>query len=160
MVCGGLMLLTYVTILALILADLFAGTRKARQRGEYRTSQGYKRTIDKIARYYNMTFAMSVIDVVQIAIIFFLYYFYSVDIWMLPWFTFFAAGYVAWVELHSIWEPADKKEKVQQQEYIAALLDLAKRYGGAEKLIERLIKSESRDTNVSTDIEPVGMSDM
>ena len=80
MICGGIMLLMYITILALILTDLFAGTRKAKKRGEFRTSEGYKRTIDKIARYYNMTFALSLIDVVQIAIIYFLYYFYEVDI--------------------------------------------------------------------------------
>lgn len=138
MICGGIMLLMYVTILALILADLVAGVRKAKSRGDYRTSDGYKRTIDKIARYYNMTFAMSLIDVVQVAIIFFLFYFYQVDIWMIPWFTLFATGYVAWVEIHSIWEPADIKEKKQQQDYKKALLAVIEQYGGAEKVIEML----------------------
>jgi hypothetical protein len=139
MICGGIMLLMYIAILALILADLWAGVRKAKKRGEYRTSDGYKRTIDKIARYYNMTFAMSLIDVVQVAIIFFLYYFYEVDIWMIPWFTLFATGYVAWVEVHSIWEPADIKEKKQQQDYTKALLAVIEQYGGAEKVIEMLV---------------------
>lgn len=139
MICGGIMLLMYIAILALILADLWAGVRKAKKRGEYRTSDGYKRTIDKIARYYNMTFAMSLIDVVQVSIIFFLYYFYEVDIWMIPWFTLFATGYVAWVEVHSIWEPADIKEKKQQQDYTKALLAVIEQYGGAEKVIEMLI---------------------
>jgi hypothetical protein len=138
LICGGIMLLMYVTILALILADLVAGVRKAKSRGDYRTSDGYKRTIDKIARYYNMTFAMSLIDVVQVAIIFFLFYFYQVDIWMIPWFTLFATGYVAWVEIHSIWEPADIKEKKQQQDYKKALLAVIEQYGGAEKVIEML----------------------
>ena len=139
MICGGIMLLMYIAILALILADLWAGVRKAKKRGEYRTSDGYKRTNDKIARYYNMTFAMSLIDVVQVAIIFFLYYFYEVDIWMIPRFTLFATGYVAWVEVHSIWEPADIKEKKQQQDYTKALLAVIEQYGGAEKVIEMLI---------------------
>ena len=139
MICGGIMLLMYIAILALILADLWAGVRKAKKRGEYRTSDGYKRTIDKIARYYNMTFAMSLIDVVQVAIIFFLYYFYEVDIWMIPWLTRFATGYVAWVEVHSIWEPADIKEQKQQQDYTKALLAVIEQYGGAEKVIEMLI---------------------
>lgn len=139
MICGGIMLLMYIAILALILADLWAGVRKAKKRGEFRTSDGYKRTIDKIARYYNMTFAMSLIDVVQVAIIFFLYYFYEVDFWMIPWFTLFATGYVAWVEVHSIWEPADIKEKKQQQDYTKALLAVIEQYGGAEKVIEMLV---------------------
>ena len=139
MICGGIMLLMYIAILALILADLWAGVRKAKKRGEYRTSDGYKSTIDKIARYYNMTFAMSLIDVVQVAIIFFLYYFYEVDIWMIPWFTLFATGYVAWVEVHSIWEPADIKEQKQQKDYKKALIAVIEQYGGAEKVIEMLI---------------------
>ena len=145
MICGGIMLLMYIAILALILADLWAGVRKAKKRGEYRTSDGYKRTIDKIARYYNMTFAMSLIDVVQVAIIFFLYYFYEVDIWMIPWFTLFATGYVAWVEVHSIWEPADIKEKKQQQDYTKALLAVIEQYGGAEKVIEMLVSKTRED---------------
>lgn len=145
MICGGIMLLMYIAILALILADLWAGVRKAKKRGEYRTSDGYKRTIDKIARYYNMTFAMSLIDVVQVAIIFFLYYFYEVDIWMIPWFTLFATGYVAWVEVHSIWEPADIKEKKQQKDYTKALLSVIEQYGGAEKVIEMLVNKTRED---------------
>ena len=145
MICGGIMLLMYIAILALILADLWAGVRKAKKRGEYRTSDGYKRTIDKIARYYNMTFAMSLIDVVQVAIVFFLYYFYEVDIWMIPWFTLFATGYVAWVEVHSIWEPADIKEKKQQQDYTKALLAVIEQYGGAEKVIEMLVNKTRED---------------
>lgn len=142
MICGGIMLLMYITILALILADLFAGIRKAKIRGEFRTSEGYKRTIDKIARYYNMAFAMSVVDVVQVAIIYFLYYFYKVDIWMIPWFTLFATGYVAWVEIHSIWEPSDIKEKKQQHDYTRALLAIIQQHGGVEKFIETFSKEK------------------
>lgn len=138
------MLLMYITILALILADLWAGVRKAKKRGEFRTSYGYKQTIDKIARYYNMAFAMSLVDVVQVTIIFFLYYFYEVDIWMIPWFTAFATGYVAWVEIHSIWEPADIKEKKQQKDYMKALLAVIEQYGGAEKVIQLLTKREEQ----------------
>jgi hypothetical protein len=92
-----------------------------------------------------MTFALSLIDVVQIAIIYFLYYFYEVDIWMIPWFTLFATGYVGWVEIHSIWEPADIKEKKQQQDYTKALLAVIEQYGGAEKLIEMLINKQQND---------------
>lgn len=138
MICGGIMLLMYVIILALIFADLWAGVRKAKIRGELRTSYGYKKTIEKIAKYYNMAFALSLVDVLQITVIFFLYYFYEVDLWMIPWFTAFATGYVAWVEIHSIWEPADMKEKKQQEDYAAALLALANQVGGVEKLIELL----------------------
>ena len=74
----------------------------------------------------------------QIALIFFLYYFYQVDLFMVPWFTLIALGYVAWVEVHSIWEPADVKEKKQQEDYKRALLALIHEYGGVENFIKTI----------------------
>lgn len=145
MIDGAMMLLMYVTIVGLILCDLRAGIRKARQRGDLVTSEGRKRTIDKIARYFNMTFAMSLIDVVQLALIFFLYHFYKTDLWMVPWATLFATGYVAWVEIHSIWEPADVKERKLQQDYLRALESLIRHYGSAEQVIN-LIKTKDNES--------------
>ncbi len=77
MFCGAIMLFAYIIILGLIFCDLQAGVRKAKKRGEYRTSDGFKRTIEKIAKYFNMTFALSLIDFFQLALIFFLYHFYK-----------------------------------------------------------------------------------
>ena len=144
---GGLMLLCYIIILGLIFCDLQAGIRKAKKRGEFRTSDGYKRTIEKISKYFNMTFALSLIDVVQLALLTFLYHFYGRDIIMVPWFTMLALGYVGFVEIKSIWEPADIKEKKQQQEYRRAVLALIREYGGIEKVIEAMTqKGEEEET--------------
>ena len=139
---GGLMLLCYIIILGLIFCDLRAGIRKAKQRGEFKTSEGYKRTIEKISKYFNMTFALSLIDVVQLVLLLFLYRFYKVDIIMAPWFTLLALGYVGFVEVKSIWEPADIKEKKQQQEYRKAILALIREYGGIEKVLDALTKDK------------------
>lgn len=144
---GGLMLLCYIIILGLIFCDLQAGIRKAKKRGEFRTSDGYKRTIEKISKYFNMTFALSLIDVVQLALLTFLYHFYGRDIIMVPWFTMLALGYVGFVEIKSIWEPADIKEKKQQQEYRRAVLALIREYGGIDKVIEAMAqKGEEEET--------------
>ena len=140
MFVGGLTLLCYVIILGFIFCDLSAGISKAKKRGEYRTSEGLKRTIEKISKYFNMTFALSLIDVVQIALIFFLYQFYKVDIFMVPWFTFIATGYVGYVEIKSIWEPADIKERKQQQDYRRALMALIHEYGGLENVLKSMTK--------------------
>lgn len=142
---GGLMLLCYIIILGLILCDLRAGVRKAKKRGEFRTSDGYKRTIEKISKYFNMTFALSLIDVVQLALLMFLYHFYHVDIIMVPWFTMFALGYVSYVEVKSIWEPADIKEKKMQADYRRALLALIREYGGVEKVLEAITRDQNKD---------------
>lgn len=144
MFCGAFMLLCYVIILGLIFCDLQAGVRKAKKRGEFRTSDGYKRTIAKIAQYFNMTFALSLIDIVQLALLMFLYHFYGRDIIMVPWFTLLALGYVGFVEVKSIWEPADIKEKKQQQEYRKVILALIREYGGIEKVLDALTK-ENKD---------------
>lgn len=140
MFVGGLILLCYVIILGFIFCDLRAGIRKAKKRGEYRTSDGFKRTIEKISKYFNMTFVLSLIDVLQIALIFFLYQFYEVDIFMVPWFTFIATGYVGFVEVKSIWEPADIKERKQQQDYRRALMALIHEYGGLENVLKSMTK--------------------
>lgn len=142
MFCGALMLLCYVIILGLIFCDLKAGIRKAKKRGEFRTSDGYKRTIEKISKYFNMTFALSLIDMMQLALLVFLYKFYGYDIVMLPWFTLIALGYVGYVENKSIWEPADIKEKQMQDNYRRAILALIREYGGVEKVMEAMMQQK------------------
>lgn len=138
------MLFCYIVILVLIFCDLRAGIKKAKKRGEFRTSDGFKRTIEKISKYFNMTFALSIIDVFQLAMFLFLYHFYQIDIVMLPWFTMIALGYVAFVEIRSIWEPADIKEQKQQQDYRRAILALIREYGGIEKVMSAL-SQEKKD---------------
>lgn len=161
MFVGGLILLCYVIILGFIFCDLRAGIRKAKKRGEYRTSDGFKRTIEKISKYFNMTFALSLIDVVQIALIFFLYHFYKVDIFMVPWFTFIATGYVGYVEIKSIWEPADIKERKQQQDYRRALMALIREYGGLENVLKSMTKEGlEKAAQEDLDIEPIQDSEL
>lgn len=161
MFVGGLILLCYVIILGFIFCDLRAGIRKAKKRGEYRTSDGFKRTIEKISKYFNMTFALSLIDVVQIALIFFLYQFYKVDIFMVPWFTFIATGYVGYVEIKSIWEPADIKERKQQQDYRRALMALIHEYGGLDNVLKSMTKEGlEKAAQEETDIEPIQDSEL
>ena len=62
-----LMLGEYVMVLLAVIADLVSGLRKARMRGEARRSKALRRTVDKLCRYYNALFALSVIDAMQMA---------------------------------------------------------------------------------------------
>lgn len=161
MFVGALILLCYVIILGFIFCDLRAGIRKSKKRGEFKTSEGLRRTIEKISKYFNMTFALSLIDVVQIALIFFLYHFYQVDIFMVPWFTFIATGYVGYVEIKSIWEPADIKERKQQQDYRRALMALIREYGGLENVLKSMTKEGlEKAAQEDLDIEPIQDSEL
>ena len=62
LICGGVLLFLWVTVLGLIFSDLWAEVRKAKKAGVYRTSDGYKKTIDKMARYYNMMLPLALMD--------------------------------------------------------------------------------------------------
>lgn len=141
MICGGLVLLFYTTVLSLIFCDLWAGIRKAKKRGEYRTSEGYKRTISKIAKYYNMLLALTAVDIVQISLLFYLHIGYGYDIPMVPWFTLVGTIYIAFVELKSIKEPANVKELKQQEDFKRMCMSLAKDYGHPEEMVMDIINS-------------------
>ena len=56
----------YLLVLLSVIADLISGLRKAKRRGEARRSKALRRTVDKLCRYYNALFALSVIDAMQI----------------------------------------------------------------------------------------------
>lgn len=124
-IVGAIVLLLYIVTLGLIFLDLWAGVRKAKQRGEMRTSEAYKRTIEKVSKYFNMLFAMTLVDFVQIALLFFLYREYGYDIPMLPVFSFFGTAYIAFVEVTSIMEPSNVKEKKQQEDFVRLVTKLA-----------------------------------
>ena len=52
----------YILVLLMIFADLWSGVRKAKRIGEARTSYGYRRTISKMAQYYNILIACTIVD--------------------------------------------------------------------------------------------------
>lgn len=84
---------------AALLIDLVAGVRKAKQRKEFRTSTGYKRTIDKALKYYSLLILCFLVDVIASLV---------VDV---PYFTMLAGGGIILIEIKSWYENADKKVK-------------------------------------------------
>ena len=71
----------YFMVLLAILADLWSGVRKAKQNGVARSSYGFKRTVDKVARYYNVMLALTVVDAMQMAS---LWYLEQYNDWSIP----------------------------------------------------------------------------
>lgn len=111
MFIGWMLFGIYIEVFLMILADLWSGCRKAKQRGELRTSTGYKRTIDKIAKYYNALIALTIIDAMQIVGIWYLMAYYEWNIPIFPYVTLFGALGISLVEIKSIYEKADDKTK-------------------------------------------------
>ena len=143
-VCGFVVLIFYVVALGLIFADLWSGVRKAKQRGEFRTSEGYKKTVGKINKYFAMHFAMTLVDAMQISLLYMLYREYGYDIPMLPIFTLIGVCYEAFVEIKSITEPADIKEKKQQDDF-KRLLQQALAEGNLRERVIKIIENSERN---------------
>lgn len=97
--------------LLLIFLDFWAGIRKARARRERIRSDKMKRTVKKVARYYNAILAMVLMDAVQIAGFVFLHIFNGWTLFTFPIFTLIAVLFIAAIEIKSICEPASEKER-------------------------------------------------
>lgn len=117
-----LILLLFLTVgilftpLLFIALDYWSGIRKARKRGEKIRSDKMKRTIDKVSRYYNAILAMVVLDAIQISAFVFLHVYNGWSAYTFPLFTLIAVMFVAAIEIKSIIEPADAKERNQLNE--------------------------------------------
>ena len=102
----------YMMVLLAILADLWAGVRKAKKNGVARSSYGYKRTIDKIGRYYNVMIALTVIDAMQAASVWYLETYYQCAIPLFPFVTLLGAIGIGLIEIKSIYEKAEDKVRI------------------------------------------------
>lgn len=143
-ICGAIVLLFYIVSLLLIFSDLWAGVRKAKQRGETIISEKLKDTIDKISKYFNMLFALTLVDIVQVTLIYFVYHEYGYDFIMFPWFLLLGTLYVGYVEVKSIMEPSNIKEQKQQEDFKRLLMELAKNKDMREMIIG-LLKVERKE---------------
>lgn len=105
----------YVLVFMSILADLWSGVRKAKKRNIARTSYGFRQTVRKLAKYYNALLALTIIDAMQITAIWYLDTYYKYEIPILPIITFIGAIGFALIEVKSIFEKAEDKDKAQYE---------------------------------------------
>lgn len=129
-----------VVPLIMIALDYWAGIRKARKRGDPIRSDKMKRTVDKVSRYYNGIFALMVLDVMQISGFVFLHLYNGWDAYTFPLFTFSAVGFVAVVEIKSIYEPADEKESKEMKEVGELAKAIAAHKSDPEEIAEAIAK--------------------
>ena len=125
-VVGWMLFGIYIEVFIMILADLWSGVRKAKVRGEIRSSYMYKKTIDKIARYYNAMIALTVIDAMQMGGVWYLDGYYSWSVPIFPIVTLLGALGISLVELKSIYEKADEKVKGDYQDVALLVAEIAK----------------------------------
>ena len=112
----GVLLIVYIATLAMIFLDLWAGCRKAKQRGEFQSSFGLRKTGDKIARYFNVLMLMTVIDFIQMLFFYHLNQQITMHIPVVPVVTVIMATFFGIIEFKSIYETSEEKDKAKFQD--------------------------------------------
>ena len=136
-----------ITPLFFIAFDFWAGTRKAKQRGERIVSDGWQRTVRKIARYYNALLALVVVDAMQMASIWYLQEFYGWGIPVFPAVTLLGAMGVAAIEVKSIYEKAEDKEKRELRQVTMLAAEIAKHRTNPDEIVEKLADFLNKNNN-------------
>jgi hypothetical protein len=97
-----------------VIADLWSGVRKAKINGVARSSYGFRRTIDKLARYYNLLLALTVVDAMHMSSVWYLDTYYSyTKLPMFPFITLLGAIGICIIEIKSIYEKAEDKVRIE-----------------------------------------------
>ena len=94
----------YFLVLAAAAADLASGLRKARRRGETTRSRALRRTVDKLARYYNVLIVLTVVDAMQITAAVFLRTVEGYDVPTIPIFTLIGSPGMATTRKNNSWQ--------------------------------------------------------
>ena len=128
------------TPLIFIALDYWSGIRKANKRGDPIRSDKMKRTVDKVARYYNAILAMVVLDVIQISAFVFLHIYNNWSAYTFPLFTMIAVLFVAAIEIKSIIEPADPKERRELNEVTELAKAIAEHKHDPNEIAEAVAK--------------------
>lgn len=127
------------TPLLFIALDFWAGIRKAKKRGDMIRSDKMKRTMDKVSRYYNAILAMLVVDLIQMSAFVFMYLYLGwANAYTFPVFTMLATLFVAAVEIKSIYEPADAKEKQELKDVQALAVAIASHKDDVKEIAEAI----------------------
>lgn len=129
-----LVLVLYIATLLLVLCDLWSGCRKARERGEYRSSRGLRKTVTKLTNYYNMLLALTVIDGLVTLVSMKCKWDYEI----FPFVTLVGVLFIAYIEIKSIFEKADKKQRAGAEDALNTLIAIARNRDDLEKMLEAI----------------------
>lgn len=125
-VIGIIMFGLLLTPLLFGLLDFKEGVRKAKERGEAITSDGWRRSVTKVSRYYNLLFAFVLVDLMHMSCVWYVNTYYNCHIIIFPFILLFGAIVVAGIEIKSIREKADEKVKKQMNDVAKIAIEIAK----------------------------------
>jgi len=129
----------YILVFFAIIADLFSGIRKARKRHEERTSYGLRRTVEKMAKYYNLMFALTIIDLMQMIGLWYLVTYYGMKFPLFPIVSFIGAIGLGLVEIKSIFEKAEDKTRKDAEQIVKLIGDIAGNSHDYKKIADAVV---------------------
>ena len=109
-----LVAIVYVGVFMAVVADLISAMRRTRREGTKRTSRGYRRTVDKLTRYYAMLLAMTVTDMIVVGAVVYLRVVHGAGIPSLPLFTIICGVGLTLIEAKSIYEKSVDKADMKE----------------------------------------------
>ena len=88
-------------------------------------SVGYRRTVDKLCKYYNSLFSVSIVDCFLMMIV----YIFQTKGWLIsfpvfPVTTVLMGAYLAFVEVRSVFEKLEDKEKARAEKDLSVLIKM------------------------------------
>ena len=117
-----LIIVLMVSVLFFVMCDLWAGVRKSKKRGECSVSYGLRKTVEKTCRYYNYMLILLGIDLIQMLTLHTLNHENNYSFWIIPLFTIFGAIFIGFIEVKSVFEKEEVKDRAKMKE--AALFAL------------------------------------
>jgi lysylphosphatidylglycerol synthetase-like protein (DUF2156 family) len=148
----GIIIFIYIGVFVVVMLDLWSGVRKAKKRGEFRSSAGYRRTVEKLAKYYNLIFAFTVTDLMQMGFLWQHNTDNAAHLPLLPLITICGALFICLIEIKSIFEASDKKTRAQYRDAAELVAEILKHKDKAEAVMTILNgKKETNDEDTDTE---------
>ena len=135
----------YILVFFMIGADFWSGIRKAKKNGIVRSSYGFRRTVEKIKEYYNAMIALTIIDAMQVTALWYLETYYKYEIPMFPFVTLVGAIGLCIIEIKSIYEKAEDKQRFHEAG--ALLSSIAKHKTDIEEISKSVAAYLKENTN-------------
>lgn len=133
-----ILFMEYALVFLIVLVDLVSGIRKARLRNEPIYSDKLKRTTKKLGGYYTPMLGLSVVDCMQFVAIWYLNTYHNWNLPLFPFMTLIGALGVGMIEMKSIFEKAEEKQKFERVAVLAG--DVVRNRDDAAALISEIAK--------------------
>lgn len=138
----------WLLVAVAIVIDLFSGVRKAKERGELRTSVGFRQTVSKVVQYYAFLMFAFLFDCLLMLI---LTVFDVAESRILPFSTIACSCFLVFIEWKSFLEKAGDKTKKQLNKSVRDIITLLENRDDIAKGLAELIKKQLAEQSETVD---------